>query len=45
MLILYRARAKKYKSPRDGERSPSYRTILPIVPPDICMATSITAAA
>jgi hypothetical protein len=39
-----RARQKKHKSPRDGERSP-LRTLLPIVPPDICMTTSITAAA
>lgn len=39
-----RARQKKHKSSRDGERSP-IQTFLPIVPPDICMATSITAAA
>lgn len=39
-----RARQKKHKSPRDGDRSP-LQTLLPIVPPDICMATSITAAA
>jgi LIM homeobox protein 6/8 len=39
-----RARQKKHKSPRDGERSP-LRTLLPIVPPDICMTTAITAAA
>ncbi|KAG5676797.1 hypothetical protein PVAND_006605 [Polypedilum vanderplanki] len=39
-----RARQKKHKSPRDGDRSP-LQTLLPIVPPDICMTSSITAAA
>lgn len=39
-----RARQKKHKSSRDGDRSP-IQTLLPIVPPDICMATAITAAA
>lgn len=39
-----RARQKKHKNPREDERSP-IRTLLPIVPPDICMATTITAAA
>lgn len=38
-----RARQKKHKSPRDSDRSP-IQTLLPIVPPDICMQ-SITAAA
>ncbi|CAO1305110.1 unnamed protein product [Diamesa hyperborea] len=40
-----RARQKKHKSPREnGDHSP-IQTLLPIVPPDICMASSITAAA
>lgn len=39
-----RARQKKHKCHRDGDRSP-IQTLLPIVPPDICMATAITAAA
>lgn len=39
-----RARQKKHKSPREGERSP-LQTLLPIVPPDICIASNITAAA
>ena len=39
-----RARQKKHKCSRDGDRSP-IQTLLPIVPPDICMATAITAAA
>ncbi|XP_070507240.1 LIM/homeobox protein Awh-like isoform X2 [Chironomus tepperi] len=39
-----RARQKKHKSPREGERSP-LQTLLPIVPPDICITSNITAAA
>lgn len=34
-----RARQKKHKNPGHGDRSP-IQTLLPIVPPDICMATS-----
>lgn len=40
-----RARQKKHKGgPRDGDHSP-IQTLLPIVPPDICMASQITVAA
>lgn len=39
-----RARQKKHKSPHNGDRSP-LQTLLPIVPPDICMTSNITAAA
>lgn len=39
-----RARQKKHKCPRDGDRSP-IQTLLPIVPPDMCITGSITAAA
>ena len=40
-----RARQKKHKMSRDGDQSPHLQTLLPIVPPDICLASSITAAA
>lgn len=39
-----RARQKKHKGHRDGDHSP-LQTLLPIVPPDLCHHSPITAAA